>query len=450
MDADVASGPDDDSNWFLVARKKKRSTQAATIPSPVPVHRKTNAHLPPLPFDHYKVVFRPRDGLNLGAWPQHSVAQAIGEAAGLDAAVLNELIIRIRTDQNLAVISTSDENLTADLHKVQSISLGLNQYAVQTYVAALDNSCKGVVPGIEPNTTVNTLLENLRCSEAPILHARMMGSTNQALVTFSGIQVPRHVRLYGAELRCYIYRPRQQICSVCLSMGYRADVCPTPDKPRCVACGTSNPLPEHECTHKCIHCGGDHPATDLRCPSRQQRPFNKLYVLQERLKREKLCPPPGSAHSQPRTTAGSLQNPDQPTKTPANSAEQRPTSGRSSTHGPPGHDRQVDRGRPGNPSKERAACSGHPKEHGQQKGGHNKEQTVSWAEQFPPLPPSPHLSHTLTQTSTQQPTPQPMSVDTQHRLHNPPPTVRTDYCTREALNEMAISLRKEFAAMMQV
>lgn len=43
-----------------------------------------------------------------------------------------------------------------------------------------------------------------------------------------------------------------------------------------------------------------------------------------------------------------------------------------------------------------------------------------------------------------------MSVDTQHRLHNPPPTVRTDYCTREALNEMAISLRKEFAAMMQV
>ncbi|KAH7977367.1 hypothetical protein HPB49_001093 [Dermacentor silvarum] len=93
MDADVASGPDDDSNWFLVARKKKRSTQAATIPSPAPVPRKTNAHLPPLPFDHFKVVFRPRDGLNLGAWPQPSVAQAIGVAAGLDAAVLNELII---------------------------------------------------------------------------------------------------------------------------------------------------------------------------------------------------------------------------------------------------------------------------------------------------------------------------------------------------------------------
>ncbi|KAH7958608.1 hypothetical protein HPB49_003213 [Dermacentor silvarum] len=138
----------------------------------------TNAHLPPLPFDHYKVVFRPRYGLNLGAWPQPSVAQTI-----------------MRTDQNLAVISTSDENLVAELQKVQSLSLGLNQHAIQAYVAAPDNSCKGVVPGIEPNTTVKTLLENLRCSEAPILHTRMMRSTNQALVTFSGIQVPRHVRL---------------------------------------------------------------------------------------------------------------------------------------------------------------------------------------------------------------------------------------------------------------
>ncbi|KAH7959764.1 hypothetical protein HPB49_013691 [Dermacentor silvarum] len=157
MDADVASGPDDDSNWFLVVRKKKRSTEAATIPSPATVHRKTSAHLPPLPFDHYKAVFRPRDGLNLGAWPQPSVAQAIGVAAGRD-----ELIIRIRTDQNLAVISTSDENLAAELQKVQCISLGLNQHAVQAYGAAPDNSCKGVVPGIEPNTTVKTLLENLR------------------------------------------------------------------------------------------------------------------------------------------------------------------------------------------------------------------------------------------------------------------------------------------------
>lgn len=164
MDADASSGQDeDDTNWFLVARKKKRLAQAAADlpPPPAPqVPRKTNARLPPLPIDDYKIVFRPRDGLNLGAWPQPSVARAIGIAAGLDSAVLNELIIRIRTDQ-----STPDENLAARLQRVQFICMGLTQHAVQAYVAAPDNSCKGVVSGLEPNTTTTTLLENLRCSE---------------------------------------------------------------------------------------------------------------------------------------------------------------------------------------------------------------------------------------------------------------------------------------------
>ncbi|KAH7981098.1 hypothetical protein HPB49_021573 [Dermacentor silvarum] len=151
------------------------------------------------------IVFRPRDGLNLGAWPQPSVAQAIGIAAGLDSAVLNEPIIRIRTDQNLAVLSTPDENFAARLQRVQFICMGLTQHAVQAYVAAPDNSCTGVVSGLEPNTTTTTLLENLRCSEAPVLHARMMGPTNTALITFSGTHVSHYVRMYGAELRCHVY-----------------------------------------------------------------------------------------------------------------------------------------------------------------------------------------------------------------------------------------------------
>ncbi|KAH7953366.1 hypothetical protein HPB49_007490 [Dermacentor silvarum] len=164
---------------------------------------------------------------------------------------------------------------------------------------------------------------------------------------------------------------------MCLSMGHPAEVCPTSNKPRCVACGASNPLPEHELTSKYIHWGGDHPAVDTCCPSRQQQPFSKSYVLQENLKREKPCLPPGSAHSQPRTTVDSLRDPDQPIKTPENSTEEPLTSGRSSIRGPPLHERQVDRGRPDNPSKERTTGSDHPKPRGQQKGAHKKEQTIA-------------------------------------------------------------------------
>ncbi|CAN7943626.1 unnamed protein product, partial [Ixodes hexagonus] len=37
-------------------------------------------------------------------------------------------------------------------------------------------------------------------------------------------------------------------------------------------------MDSHECDAKCVNCGGAHPATDSRCPSRQQAPYNKTHV----------------------------------------------------------------------------------------------------------------------------------------------------------------------------
>nr|XP_054924331.1 uncharacterized protein LOC126527440 [Dermacentor andersoni] len=460
MDADASSGQaEDDTHWFLVARKKKRLAEATANlpPPPTPeAPRKRNARLPPLPVDDYKIVFRPRDGLNLGAWPHTSVARAIGIAAGLDSAVLNELIIRIRTEQNLAVLSTPDENLATRLQKVRFISMGVTQHAVQAYVAAPDNSCKGVVSGLEPNTTTTTLLENLRCSGAPVLHARMMGPTNTALITFSGTHVPRDVRMYGAELRCHVYRPRQQVCSLCLSMGHRADVCPTPDKPRCPACGISNPPKEHECTPKCIHCNGAHPATDPRCPSRQLPQHNKSRVLPEKKKKKKHKderPPPGSAQGQPGTTTqqSAQKNMTQVATTPGNSAENPWTRGRSRSRGSPGDRRQTDRSRSKGHSKGRTPSTSRSRDRGHKgEGSAKKEQAVSWAAQFPPLSPSPHLrTPSVTQHAKPKPMPQPMVTDNEPHLNDSAQTSRTNYCTQQALNEMAVSLKTELVAIMQ-
>ncbi|XP_070395498.1 uncharacterized protein [Dermacentor albipictus] len=269
----------EDGTWFLVARKRKKQVQATSSLSPntEPAQqdhphlrlRNKSSQLPPLPIDDLKVVFRPRDGLNLGEWPQHSIARAIGTAAQLNESTLHQLTIRIRREQNVAVVSTPDEELA---------------YEVQAYVAAPDASCKGVISGIEKNTTPTTLMTNIRSPMAQVLHARMMGNSATAIITFSGIRVPRYIYYYGAEYRCYIHKPRQQLCSVCLSTGHRADACPTPDKPRCAACGTSNPSEGHDCTLKCFHCGGEHPATDSRCPVRQRKPFNKRHVFREQQK----------------------------------------------------------------------------------------------------------------------------------------------------------------------
>lgn len=216
---------------------------------------------------------------------------------------------------------------------------------------------------------------------APVLHARMMGPTNTALITFSGTHVPHYVRMYGAELRCHIYRPRQQVCSVCLSMGHRADVCPMPDKPRCAACGISNPPKEHECTPKCIHCDAAHPATDPRCPSRQLPAHNKSHVLREHNKRKEQRPPPGPAQGQLGSTTqqGAQQNPTQSAKTPGSSAENPWTRGRSRTRGSPGDRLQTDRSRSAGGSKGRTPSHGRSRDRGHNKKGSDKKEQARLA-----------------------------------------------------------------------
>ncbi|KAH6922299.1 hypothetical protein HPB50_012517 [Hyalomma asiaticum] len=290
MDEEPSQG-NEDGTWFPVARKRKKQAQAeSNLPHNIepthqgqtqPMFRKKSSLLPPLPIGDLKVVFRPRDGLNLGEWPQHSIARAIGMATQFTDATLHQLTIRIRRQQNVAVVSTPDDDLAAILQQIKVLCLANKQYEVQAYVAAPDVSCKGVIFGIEKKTSPTTLMTQLRSPTAQILHARMMGGSATAIITFSGTQVPRYIYYYGAEYRCHIHRPRQQLCGVCLSTGHRADVCPTPDKPRRAACGSPSPPENHECTPKCITCGGEHPATDSRCPARQRKPFNKSHVRRE-------------------------------------------------------------------------------------------------------------------------------------------------------------------------
>ncbi|KAH7960585.1 hypothetical protein HPB49_021363 [Dermacentor silvarum] len=201
----------EDLTWFLVARKRKKQVQAtSSLPRNLePTHqgqqhgtlRKKRSQL--LLIDDLKVVFRPRDGLNLVEWPQHSIARAIGTAAQSNESTLHLLTIHIRREQNFAVVSTPDEELAARLQLIKALCLAnarLNArsslyawYEVQAYVAGPDASCKGLISGIEKNTTPTTLMTNLRSPMAQVLHARMMGNSTTAIITFSGIRVPRYI-----------------------------------------------------------------------------------------------------------------------------------------------------------------------------------------------------------------------------------------------------------------
>ncbi|KAH7978461.1 hypothetical protein HPB49_005548 [Dermacentor silvarum] len=235
--------------------------------------------LPPLPPSYYKIVIRPRDGLDFSKWQSHRVARAVSQAAHITAAESDTLTLRIRNEQNLAVASTPKEELVERIRRITTLQLVGKECQVYAYVAAPDMSCKGVATGIDSETHPDELMANLRSLQAPILFARMLGKSTAALITFDGLEVPRTTYYYGGELLYRPYRPLSQVCSICLKTGHRADICPTPKNARCKNCGQENPSEDHQCQPKCVLCEGDHPVTDPSCPARQRKPLNKSHFL---------------------------------------------------------------------------------------------------------------------------------------------------------------------------
>ncbi|KAH6921100.1 hypothetical protein HPB50_027917 [Hyalomma asiaticum] len=287
----VVDMPEDDiynGACWKVVRNKRRARNAAALEASIPKtaseHPLTEPRprrakrLPPLPFRDEKVILRPLGGLRLGDWPRPTLATMIWAAAGVSPSDCRDLILRTRPEENLAVMSTPSSHVADTLLNLQELSLGQRTFPVSAYLAAADDSCKGIVAGLEPGTPSHMLAEEMQAPAIQILQTRMMGHTNIALVTFEGLRIPRLVWFLGAELHCYPHRPRQQVCKTCLKLGHRADHCPTPDVTVCEQCGICNPIFSHPCSPRCKSCGGDHVTTDPMCPRCRRHPFNKTWV----------------------------------------------------------------------------------------------------------------------------------------------------------------------------
>ncbi|KAG0417240.1 hypothetical protein HPB47_005775, partial [Ixodes persulcatus] len=142
---------------------------------------------------------------------------------------------------------------------VQSLTMGDKTYATHTYVAAPHGSTKAVVHGIKPNTPPAKLMEDLQAKGYDILSARMPGGSKTALVTLRGRKIPQYVKYICSYVECnHPY----------LKTGHRADMCPAPANLVCPRCTTPNPKPGHQCSPKCLQCGGDHMTGDKTCSER--------------------------------------------------------------------------------------------------------------------------------------------------------------------------------------
>ncbi|KAL1425083.1 hypothetical protein MTO96_019439 [Rhipicephalus appendiculatus] len=448
QDADTqASNEHNAQPWITITKRanKRRQLQPHTAPTQQlpstpsePALRQSRPktrlpRLPPLPAEDYKIAIRPHGGLNLSKVSPKTLLLAVAHAAKIRSEK-PDIKLRVDENQNVLTISTSSENIATALGQITEITVHAATYDITSYGIAPDNSCKGVVHGIGHEITPDDFLKEVEVPGYEVLTCRRLGDSGAMVLTFCGKRVPFFVNAYGQALRCYLYKRTIPHCRKCNKTGHREDVCPQPpDTPKCRVCGDSISPNNHECRPCCMLCGGDHPTAAKPCPQRYLPPVNRRKPPRSATptrKAQSPSPSPGRQSSASRSGARRKSRPRD---------KSGPRRGNSSS-------RSGSTGQQGSPGWRK---DGTTHDHGQQSGSHKKAQTVSWAEQFPPLPPSPHQSHSLTQTSTQQRTPQPMSVDTQPHP-DMPPTARTDYCTREALNEMATSLRNEFAAMVQL
>lgn len=224
--------------------------------------------LPPLPREDLKIVLRPK-GLAVKDLHTHQVARAVVAATG-QGCKAEDFIVRLRNGSNIIIISTNDEEAAQKIRRITELTFGGKSYAMNSHVAAPEGTLRGVIHGVDPGTPAEELKANLRVRTqgVKVLAARMLGRSSTAVVTFDGPRLPKQVIYYGGEMWCYAYRPTRQVCYACGQQGHRTDVCPSPESKTCRQCGSQNPVEGHECTPKCLLCGGDHAAGTKDCKMR--------------------------------------------------------------------------------------------------------------------------------------------------------------------------------------
>ncbi|KAL1444002.1 hypothetical protein MTO96_045723, partial [Rhipicephalus appendiculatus] len=275
---------DDDEGWrtVLTVRQRKlqaRERQQASWSGPGTDkqaqglsnnHRKPKYRkLPPLPRDDSKVVIRPHQGLPIRTLTSPLLAEAFIAACGNKIHGEN-FMLRLKPGSNIIIVSTPHQKVAELVRKITSLKVNGRPHAVNAYVATGDGAVRGVIHGLPPHTPSDTLKANLRIrtQNVEIIHARMLGDSKTAVITFYGTFVPKYVYYQGGELACYPYKNTVQVCKICQQVGHRTDVCPQPELHVCKICGTLEPTDGHECTPHCTTCGEDHLTGDRSCRQR--------------------------------------------------------------------------------------------------------------------------------------------------------------------------------------
>ncbi|KAH7934364.1 hypothetical protein HPB49_025191 [Dermacentor silvarum] len=269
------SNPRVESSMQANSNQQRQQDQGSRTSGKPPPRRAT----PPLPDNDYKVVYRPRTGMKLSSWPDEKITEGLARASGSPfKEFCAKVTIQTQWKQNLIIASTADEDYALKLGSINGIELGAATYEMTPYIKPLPGTVRGVVHGITACTTEKRLAELLAANNCGILHARMLGKSTSAVITFEGPHVPFYVKVASSYTRCRPYRRSVQYCKACGEIGHRQDVCPNPDKPICNRCGVQNPQADHDCQLQCKLCGLPHETASKECEKRLKPRPPPLYV----------------------------------------------------------------------------------------------------------------------------------------------------------------------------
>ncbi|KAH9359585.1 hypothetical protein HPB48_021646 [Haemaphysalis longicornis] len=158
--------------------------------------------------------------------------------------------------------------------QLKQLQIGGKTYRAAAYLAAQENTCKGVVREVGLMHTDEDLEKMFLNERNPtILDAKRIKNSKTVVLLFNGMKVPRYVLMGNCLVQCSLFRRQHDVCYACGKAGHRADVCINPIGNACKHCGTQNPQEDHQCTPTCSLCGGAHATGDKRCKKRFQVPY---------------------------------------------------------------------------------------------------------------------------------------------------------------------------------
>ncbi|KAH9382902.1 hypothetical protein HPB48_023524 [Haemaphysalis longicornis] len=168
----------------------------------------------------------------------YAVMRALTSAAGITEEACKQDLLCPNPMQNMYLLTTPAVKNAEAYTKVNQIILGTKHHAIAAYVAAPENTRKGVVHNIDKHLTDIQLKELFVTEKMPlVLEAKRIKTSTTVMLLFEGMQVPRYVVFGMCLVKCSLYKRQVDVCYSYGKPGHRADVCMDPKRDNCRGSG---------------------------------------------------------------------------------------------------------------------------------------------------------------------------------------------------------------------